>query len=150
MKLSLPNAVTTRAARTMLVAQKHSPQYLFYGGLALAGATVVSACRGTLKLEGVLDDIKNDRYDVQRVADANPEKYDDRTVRKLNLYITTRGLVRITKLYLPSIALGVAAVGCLTSSHNQLTRRNAGLSAALVATERALEKYRDRVRESVR
>jgi hypothetical protein len=149
MKISLPSAITSRAARQILLAQKNSPQVLFYGGIALAGATVVSACRGTLKLEDVLDDIRKDREDIQRVAMVKPDKYNDRQVAKLNLYVTSKGIARIAKLYLPSIALGVAAVGCLTSSHNQLTRRNAGLSAALVATERALEKYRDRVREHI-
>lgn len=148
MKISLPNAITSRAGRAILVSQKHSPQFLFYGGLALAGATVVSACRGTLKLEDVLDDIKQDRDDITQVTRDNP-KYSERDVRKLNYYTTGKGIARIAKLYLPSMALGVAAVGCLTTSHNQLTRRNAGLSAALVATERALEKYRDRVRNDV-
>jgi hypothetical protein len=148
MKINLPNSVTTRVARQVLVTQKHSPQILFYGGLALAGATVVSACRGTLKLEDVLEDIKKDRDDIHAVAMVKPEKYSDRDVARLNLYVTSKGLARIAKLYLPAIALGVAAVGCLTSSHNQLTRRNAGLSAALVATERVLESYRNRVREA--
>ena len=89
------------------------------------------------------------RYGSDMVADANPEKYTEREFRKINTYITARGLAKIAKLYLPSIALGVAAVACLTSSHNQLTRRNAGLSAALAATERALDNYRNRVRESL-
>lgn len=148
MKLSLPNAVTTRAARTTLLAQKNSPQILFYTGLVLMGGTVFSAAKNTLKLEGVLDDVKKDREDVAVVSAKHPEKYTEKELTKLNAYITFRGGVRVAKLYLPAATMGVAAVACLTSSHNQLTRRNAGLSAALAATERALEKYRDRVRES--
>lgn len=148
MKFKVPSAIASRVANTSLVAQKHSPQVLFYSGLALMGATVVTACRGTLQLEGVLDDVKRDREDILLVAERNPEKYSDRDVRKLNYYVTAKGVSRIAKLYLPSLALGVAAVGCLTSSHNQLTRRNAGLSAALAATERALDSYRNRVREA--
>lgn len=148
MKLSLPNAVTTRVARQTLLAQKHSPQILFYGGLALMGATVVTACRGTLKLDSTLDDIRRDREDVKAVAERNPQRYSDREINKLNAYVTIKGVARIGKLYLPALSLGVAAVACLTSSHNQLTRRNAGLSAALAATERALDSYRNRVREA--
>lgn len=148
MKLSLPNAVTTRVARSSLVAQAHSPKVLFYGGLVLMGATVVTACKGTLKLEGVLDDIKADREDVKSVVERHPDKYSDREITKLNYYVTARGIARVAKLYLPAVSLGVAAVACLTSSHNQLTRRNAGLSAALAATERALDSYRARVRET--
>lgn len=147
--ISLPNSVTTKFATAALKAQKNSPKILFVSGLVLMGGTVVTACRGTLKLEAVLDDVKADREDLQRVADAHPEKYTDRELTKINAYITAKGLLRVTKLYLPSLALGVAAVGCLTTSHTQLSRRNAGLSAALAATERALDRYRDRVRESL-
>lgn len=148
MKLNLPNVVMTRAARTMLVTQKNSPKILFFSGLALMGATVVTACKGTLELEEVLRTVKADREDVKAVVVRNPDKYSDREIAKLNAYVTVKGLASVAKLYLPSIALGVAAVACLTSSHNQLTRRNAGLSAALAATERALDSYRNRVREA--
>lgn len=148
MKLSLPNAITTRVAKQALVAQKHSPRILFFSGLALMGATVVTSAKATLQLGDVLDDIRRDREDVQAVQVRHPEKYSDREITKLNVYITVKGVARVAKLYLPAVALGVAAVACLTSSHNQLTRRNAGLSAALAATERALEGYRNRVREA--
>lgn len=149
MKLRLPNAVTSRVAHQTLVLQKHSPQLFFYGGLVLMGATVVSASKATLALGDVLDEIKTDRDDVELAAERHPEKYSDREITKLNYYVTAKGLVSVAKLYLPSVALGVAAVACLTTSHNQLNRRNAGLSAALAATERALDGYRNRVRESL-
>lgn len=149
MKFNLPNAVTSRVSTGVLVAQKHSPRLLFVSGLALMGATVVTACKGTMKLEETLDNIRYDRIAVEDAAEKNPDKYDEREIKKLNLYITGKGAAKIAKLYLPSLALGVAAVACLTTSHNQLTRRNAGLSAALAATERALDSYRNRVRESL-
>lgn len=145
MKINLPAAVTTRFARQVLIAQKNSPQLLFAGGIVLMGATVVTACQATLKVGDVLDDVRTDREDILKVSAAKPEKYDDRQVAKLNAYVTVKGLSRVVKLYLPAIALGVAAVACLTSSHNQLSRRNAGLSAALAATDRALKDYRRRV-----
>lgn len=147
MKLSLPNAVTNRVAHSALAVKSSSPKFLFYAGLALMGGTVVTACRGTLQLEGVLNDIQLDRQDIQEVVDREPDRYTDHEITKINAYVTAKGFARVAKLYLPAITLGVAAVACLTSSHNQLTRRNAGLSAALVATERALDKYRQRVRD---
>jgi hypothetical protein len=58
-----------------------------------------------------------------------------------------RGVLTIAKLYLPSAIFATAAVACLTTSHNQLSRRNAGLSAALAATDKALKDYRLRVVE---
>lgn len=149
MKFNLPTAITSRLGHTGLIAQKHSPQFLFYGGLVLAAGTVVTACRGTLKLESVLDEISQSREDIARANEQNPGRYSEKEISRLNTYVTGRGIAKIAKLYIPSVALGVAAVACLTSSHNQLMRRNAGLSAALVATERALDRYRDRVRDHV-
>ena len=149
MKLNLPNAVTSRVAHSALVAKAGSPKVLFYTGLVLMGGTIVTACRGTLQLEGVLDDVRRERQDLQAVVDARPEAYSEREITKVNAYITGKGFLQIAKLYLPTVGLGVAAVACLTCSHNQLTRRNAGLSAALAATERALDKYRQRVRAEV-
>lgn len=148
MKINLPNAVTTRFARQVLVTQKNSPQLLFVGGMALMGATVVSACRGTLKLEGVLDDIRSDREGLERVHLELPEKYSDAQYKKMNVYITGRGVARIAKLYTPSLILGSLAIAALTGSHNMLNKRNAGLSAALAATDRALRDYRGRVRDA--
>ena len=146
MKFTLPSAITSRVAHTTLVAQKHSPQVLFGAGLVLMGATVVTACRGTLKLGETLDEIREERSVVLNAADTRPD-ISVREAKRLNTYVSLKGYASIAKLYLPSIALGVAAVACLTSSHNQLNRRNAGLSAALAATERALDSYRNRIRE---
>lgn len=145
MKFSLPSSVTSKVAMKSLVLQKHSPQVLFYGGLALMGATVVSACQATLKLEGTLDDIRRDREDLKQVVAVHPDKYSDSDITKLNIYITARGAAKLIKLYLPTAVLSVAAVASLTGSNNILNRRNAGLSAALASTERAMAKYRERV-----
>ena len=149
MKISLPTAISTRIAKQALLAQKNSPRLLFVGGIALMGATVVTSARATLQLGDVLACIVDDREAVADAQVRNPDKYSDRDIQKLNMYITLKGAANIAKLYLPSIALGVAAVACLTSSHNQLSRRNAGLSAALAATERALDNYRGRIRENL-
>lgn len=148
MKITLPNAITSRAGHAGLVAQMHSPRVLFVAGLALMGGSVAAACRGTLHLEETIAEIQKERDDIRVVTSRNPEKYSEREVSKLNYYVTLKGIAKIGKLYLPSIALGAAAVACLTSSHNQLQRRNAGLSAALAATERALDAYRSRVRDA--
>lgn len=147
MKINLPDAVTSRAGHLSLVAQKNSPKLLFGAGIVLFGATVVSAAQATLKLDDVLESIKSDREDIKEAERAHPENWSEKDVAKLNAYVSVRGVLKITRLYLPTIGLGVAAVSCLTVSHNQLNRRNAGLSAALAATERALDKYRNRIRD---
>lgn len=143
----LPNAVTTRLGGLLLKGQKHSPKILLVAGAVLGAGTVVSACRGTLQLEGVLDDIRRDREDLKAVMAAHPEKYPAAEARKIEAYITIRGGARVARLYLPALSLGVAAVACLAGSHSIMARRNAGLSAALAMTERAFGDYRGRVAE---
>jgi hypothetical protein len=78
MKISLPNAVTQRFGRQVLIAQKNSPRILFVTGLGLMGATVVSSSKATLQLEGVLDEIKDNRVAVREAQDRQPGKYTDK------------------------------------------------------------------------
>ena len=143
--MKIPNSVTTRFAKQVLLAKKNSPQLLFVGGMVLMGGTVVSACKGTLKLEAVLDDIRMDRNDLEQGFENPNIDMSPAEFKKMNMYITVRGLARVAKLYTPSLIMGSLAVAALTGSHNMLNKRNAGLSAALAATDRALKDYRARV-----
>jgi hypothetical protein len=130
----IPNAVSTRAARTILVSQKSSPKVLFAVGIVGFGATVVLACRGTLKLESILD---GHEENIQKV-DPNSSK------DKARVYLTTVG--DLGKAYGPAIICGAVAIGALAGSHNILNKRNAALAAAYGTIERAYSEYRERVR----
>lgn len=145
MKLSVPNAVSRRFARQILVTQKHSPTILFAAGIVGVGATVVTACRATLKVEDVLMEIQKDLVDVSDLAARKPEKYTQKDEQRVKAYIYLRGSAKLAKLYGPSVVLGVTSIACLSGSHNILTKRNAGLTAAYAATEKAFQEYRDRV-----
>lgn len=145
MKFKIPSAIVTRVANKSLVLQKHAPKILHYSGIVLMGGTVVTSSMATLKLEETLDKIRSDREEITAYAIRHPEEFSTKQINRLQSYVTVKGVLRISKLYAPSLVLGVAAVACLTSSHNIMARRNAGLSAALVATERALKQYRERV-----
>jgi len=147
MKVSLPSAVTSKFSRQLLVAEKHSPQLLFGAGIVLGVSTVVTACKATLKLEDVLDEAKKDRDVVEEMNAEDPNRYTDAQYRKLQTYIVVKNAYRVFKLYTPTLVLGSLAVASLTSSHHIMNKRNAGLSAALAATDKALKNYRERVRE---
>lgn len=143
MKL-IPNAVTAKVARQVLVAQKHSPQILFVAGIAGAITSTIVACKATLKLEGVIDDIEYDVRDVKKHRDEfSTDYYKDLT------YIYAKGAYRVGKLYAPAVVLGTVSIGALTGSHVTLTRRNAGLTAAYAATQKAFDEYRERVQEEL-
>ena len=139
----VPNAVSRKVGRTALIAGKHSPTILFAGGVVGFGATVVLACKATLKVEEVLVEHQKKMQDVETVQHKTyTEK--DRKHDKAILY--TQTIVKLGRLYGPSIALGTLSVAALTGSHHILSKRNAGLTAAYAALERGFNEYRARVR----
>lgn len=140
----IPSAVTAKAARQVLLVQKHSPQILFYGGLVGAVTSTVLACKATLKLNDVLDDIEYDVSDVKRHRDEDTTDY-----YKDLVYIYAKGAYRVSRLYGPAFVVGSLSVSALTGSHITLTRRNAGLTAAYAATNQAFDEYRERVKEAL-
>lgn len=143
MKL-IPNAVTAKVARQVLVAQKHSPQIFFVAGIAGAITSTVIACKATLKLDRVIDDIEYEVQDVKKYRDEHStDYYKDLT------YVYAKGAYRVGKLYTPAVVLGTMSIGALTGSHVTLTRRNAGLTAAYAATQKAFDEYRERVQEEL-
>lgn len=153
MKVHLPGAVTRAAATVALKTEKNSPTLLFGAGIVLGVATVVTACRATLKLEGVLKDAENDKVDSNRLflehSEGARDDYPESSHRQDMLHIYVRSAARVTKLYGPSLVLGVASVACLTKSHRILSSRNAALTAAYTAVDRMLKEYRGRVREEL-
>lgn len=144
----VPNAVTRIAATHGHRLSKHSPRILFVAGTVGVVAAGVLACRSTLKLEGVLHDmeIETDLLQAQgpeRVAANNG--YSSRCLKKDQTVLYTKHAMEITKLYAPALVLGLVSVACLTKSHTILSSRNANLTLAFAATEKALRDYRGRV-----
>lgn len=136
---SMTNAVTNKASRQILLTRKHSPEIFFVAGAVGMVATVVLACRATLKLDEVLDraDKNTDRIDEI----AKDEEEADKLVQ-LNKYQTA---LKITRLYTPAVVIGVLSMSALTGSHIVLRQRNTGLMAAYVAVDQGFKEYRKRV-----
>ena len=143
MKL-IPNAITTRWSRQLLVGQMNSPRLLFGAGVVGVLGTTVLACRATLKLEEVLAQAQND------LAVANTldhEEYSETDRKKDITIVYVQGTVRVCKLYAPAVMLGCASIAALTKSHNILSQRNIALTAAYAAIEKGFNEYRERVVE---
>lgn len=144
---SLSEAVTRTVGRHSLALQEKSPKLLFVGGVVgMVGSTVL-ACRSTLRLPDVLDEVHNDLSVARSTQELYPEKYSEEERQKDSAIIYARSGVKIAKLYAPSVALGVASIAALTKSHNILSERNAALAAAYAALDRGFREYRARVVE---
>lgn len=150
----IPSSIRRKMAEQTLAARKHSPTILLGAGIVSMVGSTVLACHATLKLEGVLENIEADKRKAAKAKDlvesgeaAEGVTYTDQEMRKDLTIIVTRGVVKVAKLYAPSLILGGVGVVCLTKSHRILQERNLALSAAYIAVDQAFRSYRERVIE---
>jgi hypothetical protein len=149
----VPNAIARKVAESQLLASEHSPTILFGAGVVgMIGSTVL-ACRATLKLESVLDEIEHTKRMAHRAkadvdsGEAEGVTYPDQEYRRDLALVSIQGVGKIAKLYAPAVIVGGVSVVCLTKSHHILRDRNAALVAAYTAIEGAFKNYREQVVE---
>jgi hypothetical protein len=155
MKLqSITNAVTSRLGRKALVLSKHSPKIMFVAGVVGVGATVVLACRATLKVDEVLQEhektvgrIVEAAREINISTNERPYSEADRKRDLTLLYAQTAG--KFARLYGPSIVVGVVSIALLTGAHLVLSRRNMALTAAYAALDKGFREYRQRVSDEL-
>jgi hypothetical protein len=150
----LPDAIGRKIGEQGLLASEHAPKALFVGGVVgMVGSTVL-ACRATLKLEGVLDEIETNKHtaeDAKMTIDnaggslPSGTTYTDKEYKRDLYIISVRGVGKIAKLYAPAVVLGGVSIFALTKSHNILQSRNLALTAAYAAVDGAFNRYRERV-----
>ena len=148
----ISDSVSRKVAGQVLLARKHSPTILFGVGLVSMVGSTVLACNATLKLEKVLDQIEKDTdriIEVKEGLDTGRTKssatYSDDEVAEDIRLTRIQGMVKVAKLYAPSVILGGVGIICLTKSHRILQERNLALTAAYLAVDQAFQKYRERV-----
>lgn len=145
------NVVQRVAGRQIMVVKKYSPEILTAVGIVGFGATVVTACSATLKVDDILTDHKEQIEKIDSVA-KNPDYADeysetDATRGKSIVYIQTGA--SLVKNYLPAITLGALSIGCILCAHNIMSKRNVALLAAYKASEEAFANYRENVKEEL-
>lgn len=150
----VPTAISRKVASQAFLAQKHSPTILFGAGVVSMVGSTVLACRATLKLEDTLREIDQEKKKSEMVKNhvesdeyTGDATYSDDEMKHDISIIMVRGAFQVVKLYAPSLALGGVGIVCLTKSHKILQERNAALTAAYVAIDKAFNAYRERVRD---
>ena len=126
--------------------KKNAPAILVISGIGLGIAGAVTACRATTKLNDILEETKSNVEKIHEVAkDESYETYNADDAKK-DLAITyAQTGVKIAKLYAPSVAMGVASIGCILQSHNIMSKRNVALAAAYATVDKGFKEYRSRV-----
>lgn len=141
----LSEAISRKAGTLSLSTQEKAPQILFGVGITCMVASTVHACRSTLKVHEVLDEIENDVRVANATHEQHPEKYSDKELSRDKAVIFVRSSVKLGKLYAPSVGLGVVGIVCLSKSHAILQDRYTGMVAAYTALDRGFREYRQRV-----
>lgn len=144
------SAAARQVSRLGLHIKKHSPEILMGVGVAGIVTSTVMACRATLKVEDVLDDLerrKRDLADVNDASERNPEF--ERAHKATNAAIHIKAGLDLAKLYGPSVTVGLASLACIMSSHGIMKKRNAALGVAYNALEKSFSDYRKRVEEHI-
>ena len=152
----MKNELMTTVSRTLNKAcfkvKKHSPEILVGVGIVGTVATVVMACKATLKVHDVIDEAK-DTIDTihecveQEKQTSTGEVYTQELANQDLTVTYIQTAWKLTKLYAPSVILGVASVGCLVGSTVILRKRNVALAAAFTAVDNSFKQYRGRLIE---
>lgn len=141
----IPNAVSVRLAKQVLLLKKNSPAILFGAGVTTAVVSTVMACQATLKLDEPITKLEKRRANGEEMISQKIPEYNltdfDRELR----YAKIQCARDITKLYAPAVGLGLLSIALLTGSHVVLTRRNTAITAAYAVLDRGFREYRDRV-----
>lgn len=148
-KTEIMAKMTRTFNRTGLQLKKHSPEILLAAGVVGVVASGVMACKATLKVQEIVDDAKGKIDTIHEVSNdpSMTEKYTEEDSKKDLAIVYTQTAVKMIKLYGPSVALGVASLGCMIGSNRILNKRNVALAAAYTAVDKSFKEYRGRVIE---
>lgn len=152
MKKDLMNSVTRSLHKVGFKIKKHSPEILVTVGVVGTVASVVMACKATLKVNEIVDEAKEQIDDIHDGVEkqkhtADGELYTQEIAnRDLTIVYAQTGW-KFVKLYGPAVALGATSLICMLASNNILRKRNAALAAAFTAVDTSFKEYRGRVIE---
>lgn len=152
MKTELMNKVTRSFNKAGLKLKKHSPEILVAVGVVGTVASVVMACKATLKVNDIVDDAKELIDDIhegveQEMHTSDGEVYTQEDANKDLVIVYAQTGLKLAKLYAPAVAVGALSLGCMLASNNILRKRNVALAAAFTAVDKSFKEYRGRVIE---
>lgn len=148
--MSIKAKITSTVAKQVLLVKRESPVILFVAGVACVGTSTVLACRATLKVHNVM---MHHDADMSNINDSleNPamKTYVDRDAERDTQILRIQTGVKLIKLYIPAVAVGLVGIAALGGSHYLLNKRNAALTAAYAGLDQSFREYRKRVAQEV-
>lgn len=150
MKTEIVNKMSRSFHKVGFKFKKHSPEILIAVGVVGTVTSAVLACKATLKVNDIIDDAKATVDTIHDCVDkglhtAEGEEYTQEVANKDLAIVYVQTGWKLVKLYGPSVALGVASVGCMIGSNQILRKRNIALGAAFKAVDTSFKEYRGRL-----
>lgn len=124
---------------------KHSPEILVYGGMAIGAVAVFEACKATLKAEEILNEAKDDFSIIEAAAEAKPEKYDQNMQMRDKTIACAKTVGKFAKLYGKSAALFAVSAFCILKGHGILRHRYSDVVAYALGLEQSYKALYNRI-----
>ena len=142
-------------ARAVFKVKQKSPEICLIAGIGCGVATVIVACKATLKADEILDKHADA---MKRIEDAKEavlsgtvegETYGDEEIKKDQLIAKKDLVLGMGKLYAPAVGLGLLSIGLILTSYRIINGRYVGLMGAYTALDDQFKKYKKRVVDAV-
>ena len=152
MNSEIVNKMTRTFHKVGFKLKKHSPEILVVAGVIGTVTSAVMACKATLKVNEIMDETKENVEIIHNcvgkgLKTSDGEEYTQEVANKDIAIVYVQTGWKLVKLYGPSVALGVASIGCMVGSNQILRKRNIALGAAFTAMDKSFKEYRGRVIE---
>lgn len=150
MKTELISKVSRSLHKAGFKFKKHSPEILAVTGVIGIVTSAVMACKATTKVNDIVDEAKETIDKIHEsvgkgLHTSDGEEYTEEIAKKdLTITYVQTGL-KFIKLYGPSVAIGIASIGCMLGSNHILRKRNIALAAALTNVATSFKEYRGRL-----
>lgn len=150
MKTEFINKMSRSIHKVGFKFKKHSPEILVAVGVVGTVASAVMACKATTKVNDIVDEAKET---VDKIHDSvgkglhtsDGEEYTQEVANRDLAVVYVQTGWKFVKLYGPSVALGIASIGCMIGSNRILKKRNVALAAAFKAVDTSFKDYRGRL-----
>lgn len=146
-KTEIMEKMTRTASKCGYKLKKASPTIMIVGA-AIGGVTAtVLACKATIKAQDILTE-HNAQVESIHTTMKQIESGETYTEKDYKSDITTTYVqtgLKLAKVYAPAVTLGAVSLGCMFGSHHIMSKRNASLTAAYIALDKAFEEYKSRV-----
>ena len=137
--MNLPTNVTRFLGGAKITLMKHSPTILLVVGIGTGVATLITACKATVKIQPKMEEYKKDIQTIkEREYDENQKKKD-----VTRAYVLT--VKDVAKEYALPASLGAVSLASILCSHRILNGRVVGLTAAYTTCKNSFDDYRKRI-----